>query len=114
MAELMFDSTQQAEPALTRGTTTVAGSWCSPPSCRSVEIEVLSDRVVGQFLPPSSGEVVVEGDEGVVATVPVDDLGFFVIDAGADRGGPAPLHDAVHPAGHRLGAPVTDVRLRGR
>jgi hypothetical protein len=41
---------------------------------------VLSDRVVGQFLPPTSGEVVVEGDEGEVARVPVDDLGFFVIE----------------------------------
>ena len=45
----------------------------------SVEIEVLADRVVGQFTPESSGQVDVEGGTGVVATVPVDDLGFFVI-----------------------------------
>jgi len=47
---------------------------------RSVEIEVLSDRVVGQFMPQSDGEVQVEGDRGVLATVPVDELGFFVIE----------------------------------
>jgi hypothetical protein len=77
-AELMFDSTQQTEPSLTRGTDSGRVMVFSA-DLKSVEIEVLSDRVVGQFIPSSSGEVEVEGDHGVVATVPVDDLGFFVI-----------------------------------
>jgi hypothetical protein len=78
-AELMFDSTtQEAEPALTRGSDSGRVMVFSV-ELKSVEIEVLTDRVVGQFTPPSSGQVEVEGDGGVVATVPVDDLGFFVI-----------------------------------
>jgi len=77
-AELMFDSTQQAEPALTRGADSGRVMVFSV-ELKSVEIEVLSDRLVGQFTPESSGQVEVEGDGGVIATVPVDDLGFFVI-----------------------------------
>jgi hypothetical protein len=77
-AELMFDSTQQAEPVLTRGADSGRVMVFSV-ELKSVEIEVLADRVVGQFTPESSGQVEVEGDGGVVATVPVDDLGFFVI-----------------------------------
>ncbi|MET1058840.1 MAG: hypothetical protein ABWX84_04555 [Nocardioides sp.] len=77
-AELMFDSTQLAEPSLTRGAESGRVMVFSV-ELKSVEIEVLPDRVVGQFTPASSGQVEVEGDQGVVATVPVDDLGFFVI-----------------------------------
>jgi hypothetical protein len=77
-AELMFDSTQQAEPALTRGADSGRVMVFSV-ELKSVEIEVLSDRLVGRFTPESSGQVEVEGDGGVIATVPVDDLGFFVI-----------------------------------
>ena len=77
-AELTFDSTQRPEPALTRGPDSGRVMVFSV-ELKSVEIEVLADRVVGQFIPESSGQVEVEGDGGVVATVPVDDLGFFVI-----------------------------------
>jgi len=78
-ATLMFDSAHEEDLSRTRAE---AGSrvLVFTVELRSVEIEVLSDRVVGQFMPPSQGEVQVEGDGGVVATVPVDDLGFFVIE----------------------------------
>ena len=76
-AQLMFDSTQ--ETALATRSADSGRVMVFSVELRSVEIEVLSDRVVGQFLPPSSGEVEVEGEEGVIATVAVDDLGFFVI-----------------------------------
>jgi hypothetical protein len=78
-AELMFDSTQETAPSLTRGTDSGRVMVFSA-ELKSVEIEVLSDRVVGQFLPQSTGVVEVEGDRGVLASVPVDDLGFFVIE----------------------------------
>ena len=78
-AELMFDSFHQAEPSLTRGPEGGRVMVFSA-DLRSVEIEVLSDRVVGQFMPQSDGEVQVESDRGVVATVAVDELGFFVIE----------------------------------
>ena len=78
-AELMFDSFHQSEPSLTRGPEGGRVMVFSA-DLRSVEIEVLSDRVVGQFMPQSDGEVQVEGDRGLLATVPVDELGFFVIE----------------------------------
>ena len=77
-AQLMFDSTQETAATATRSADSGRVMVFSV-ELKSVEIEVLSDRVVGQFLPPSSGEVEVEGAEGVIATVSVDDLGFFVI-----------------------------------
>lgn len=80
-AELMFDSARSAEPALTRaGAGSEARVLVFTAQLRTVEIEVLPDRLVGQFLPQSAGEVEVEGDRGVVTTVTVDDLGFFVIE----------------------------------
>jgi hypothetical protein len=80
-AELMFDSARDAEPVLTRADTDVSGRMLVfTAQLRSVEVEVLADRVIGQFIPPSPGEVDVETEDGVVASVPVDDLGFFVID----------------------------------
>jgi hypothetical protein len=76
-AELMFDSSQETALATTRGAD--ARVLVFSADLKSVEIEVLSDRVVGQFLPQSPGQVEVEGDGGVIAAVTVDDLGFFVI-----------------------------------
>jgi hypothetical protein len=78
-AELMFDSTLQPAEVATRAADSGRVMVFSV-ELKSVEIEVLSDRVVGQFLPPSAGQVEVEGGEGVVATVPADDLGFFVVE----------------------------------
>ncbi|MGZ4611570.1 MAG: hypothetical protein ACXV1K_00070 [Kineosporiaceae bacterium] len=80
-AELMFDSAQAVEPALSRGDADASG-WVLvfTAQLRSVEVEVLTDRVVGQLIPPSPGEVDVQSEGGVVASVPVDDLGFFVIE----------------------------------
>jgi hypothetical protein len=80
-AELTFDSAGDAEPVLTRADTDVSGRMLVfSAQLRSVEVEVLADRAIGQFIPPSPGEVDVEAEGGVVASVPVDDLGFFVLD----------------------------------
>lgn len=79
LAELMFDSAQEADPSYTRADVEHR-VLVFTAALRSVEIELLSDRVVGQFLPPSAGEVEIEGDGGVLATVPVDELGFFVLE----------------------------------
>lgn len=79
-ASLTFDSDVTPEPATTRAEPSEARVLVFTTELRSVEVEVLADRVVGQFVPPSPGEVRVEGDGGVVATVEVDDLGFFVVE----------------------------------
>lgn len=80
MAELMFDSAYQAVPSPTRADDDGTRVLVFAAELRSVEVEVLSDRVLGQFTPQSTGEVEVLGDSGVVARVDVDDLGFFVIE----------------------------------
>lgn len=88
-AQLSFDSARAAEPVLVRDAVDGNRVLVFSTDLRTVEIEVLTDRVVGQFLPPSAGHVEVElegkdgvevGVEDVTARVEVDDLGFFVIE----------------------------------
>jgi hypothetical protein len=43
----------------------------------SLELEVMSARVVGQILPPGPGEVQVEASDGVTFQVEADEAGFF-------------------------------------
>lgn len=79
-AGLLFDSAHEAQPVATRdddGNRVLVFAT----DLRTVEVEVLPDRVVGQFSPPSAGTVEVEAPQGeIVATAEVDDLGFFMID----------------------------------
>ncbi len=79
-AELMFDSARDGRALTTRADASGGRLLVFTAELRSVEVEVLSDRVVGQFDPPSAGEVQVVGEDGVVATAAVDELGFFVIE----------------------------------
>ena len=80
-AELMFDSAHTAEPSLTRADADNSRVLVFTVELRSVEIEIRSDQLLGQFIPPSAGEVEIEGNNGgVLATVPVDEVGFFVIE----------------------------------
>src|SRR4051794_28628439 len=80
-AELMFDSARDEEAAAMRADPEGEGRvLVFSAQLRSVEVEVLSDRVVGEFIPPLSGTVQVEHEGAVTASVPVDDLGFFVLE----------------------------------
>jgi hypothetical protein len=45
----------------------------------SLELEVLSDHVTGQIVPPGPGEIRVETSHGVTFHVEADDAGFFYI-----------------------------------
>lgn len=53
--------------------------FTAPPL--SMELEVMTDRVAGQILPPGPGEIWVETADGVTSHVEVDDLGFFDLPA---------------------------------
>jgi hypothetical protein len=79
-AKLMFDSAQQTGPPSTRSDPGSSRLLVFTANLRSVEIEVLPDRVMGQFIPPCGGQVEVEGDGGVITSTQVDDLGFFVVE----------------------------------
>ena len=79
LASLTFDSQLTPERANTRAEDGVR-TLVFTTQLRSVEVEVLPDRLVGQFVPPAAGDVRIEGDGGVLAEVEVDDLGFFVVE----------------------------------
>ena len=79
LASLTFDSYVAGELETTRAGDAVR-TLVFTNELRSVEVEVLPDRLVGQFVPPTPGEVRIEGGGGVLAMAQVDDLGFFVIE----------------------------------
>jgi hypothetical protein len=79
LASLTFDS-QLAEELVTTRAESAGRTLVFTTELRSVELEVLPDRLLGQFVPPCPGEVRIEGDGGVLAEVEVDDLGFFVVE----------------------------------
>jgi hypothetical protein len=45
----------------------------------TVELELQSDRVVGQILPPGPGEIILESAEGSSVRGAADELGFFIL-----------------------------------
>ena len=45
----------------------------------SIEVEVTSDALVGQVVPPRAGEMELVGPGGVIAVVAVDDVGWFAV-----------------------------------
>lgn len=46
----------------------------------TLELEVMSDRVLGQIVPPTSGEIVVESADGGAQRFETDERGFFILD----------------------------------
>ncbi len=45
----------------------------------AIELELRFDRIVGQIVPPSVGEIALESADGAQIRVDVDDLGFFIL-----------------------------------
>lgn len=78
-AELTYESGLSLTPSALRDETAnrVLMFQAEPAS---VEIEVLSDRVVGQLTPQTAGVVEVESEGDAVVTVPIDEFGFFIIE----------------------------------
>src|SRR6266568_5536846 len=62
----------RAESAALRSLTFVAGELV-------IELEVTPDALVGQVVPPRSGEIELVGPNGPIATATVDDVGWFAI-----------------------------------
>jgi hypothetical protein len=46
----------------------------------TLEIQVRSDALVGQLVPPAPGELDVRTSDGEVRTVEVDEVGWFVVE----------------------------------
>jgi hypothetical protein len=45
----------------------------------TIELEVTADALLGQVVPPRAGEIELVGPGGVIATTPVDDVGWFAV-----------------------------------
>jgi hypothetical protein len=62
----------RAEPASLRSLSFVAREL-------SIEVEVTADALLGQIVPAQPGEVRLHQRDGSTRTVPVDDVGWFVV-----------------------------------
>ncbi|TDC68278.1 hypothetical protein E1193_31270 [Micromonospora sp. KC606] len=98
LAELMFDSACDAEPA---GLTRSAGS-ARTLSFRSgavvLEVEVSEAGIVGQLSPPRGGRVSAQTATGTYDEAPVDEVGFFSLGAPP----PGPVRLRAHTEGYAV------------
>jgi hypothetical protein len=80
LASLSFDSSVQ-QLSQTRSEPGEARVLVFSATPLTVELEVMSDQIVGQLLPPSVGTVLVEASTGGAAgqEVAADDRGFFLV-----------------------------------
>jgi hypothetical protein len=79
LASLSFDSSVQ-QLSQTRSEPGEARVLVFSAAPLTVELEVMSDQIVGQLLPPSVGTVLVEASPGDAAQqVTADDRGFFLV-----------------------------------
>lgn len=81
LAALTFDSAWDSpEPSLTRATESATLRRLTfATDALSVELELTPDELLGQLSPPDSGTVRVTTGTDDLGTVPIDELGFFVI-----------------------------------
>lgn len=82
LAELSFDSSsEENQPALagTRAEPAVLRALTFAASQVTIEIEVTDDALLGQIVPPQSGEVELRLVEGATRAVPMDEVGWFLI-----------------------------------
>jgi hypothetical protein len=78
LASLSFDSSAHATSPV-RGDAGDARVLVFDAAPLSVELEVTADRITGQIIPPSPGEIVVEADGGPPVRLTADEHGFFVV-----------------------------------
>lgn len=76
LAQLTFDSAG-AQPAGVRADTAPLRALTFTASQVTIEIEVATDALLGQIVPPQPGELELQPRTGTPHTVPVDDVGWF-------------------------------------
>jgi len=81
LAELSHDSAALVGPALagTRAEHATLRALTFVASELTVEVEVTADALLGQVVPPAAGEVEVHGRSGPAGSVPIDEVGWFVV-----------------------------------
>jgi hypothetical protein len=78
LASLSFDSSVQPT-SQSRSDPSQARVLVFNAAPLSVELEVMSDQVVGQLLPPAAGDILVETETGATLHLSADERGFFLL-----------------------------------
>ena len=76
LASLTFDSSLE-QASLTRAEASESRALVFTSAPLSMELEIMHDQVVGQILPPSAGEILIETSDGEEFHVSADESGFF-------------------------------------
>lgn len=85
LAQLTYDSSRDQD---LEGVTRSAGTRSEPASIRgltftsvrlSIELEVTTDSLVGQIIPPRQGTIEQQARDGETAITPIDEIGCFYI-----------------------------------
>jgi hypothetical protein len=82
LASLSFDSSVQPtsqSPSQSRSDPGQARVLVFDAAPLSVELEVMSDQVVGQLIPPAAGDILVETETGDTLHLSADERGFFLL-----------------------------------
>jgi hypothetical protein len=79
LAALAYDSATSGHAAGTRAEPAGLRALSFVASRLTIELEVAPDALLGQLVPPQAGEVELHLRDGRTSTVPVDEVGWFVI-----------------------------------
>ena len=81
LAQLTFDSSREPDAvAATRSESASIRALTFTSAHLTIEVEVASDSLIGQVIPPQEGDLEVQTRDGVTATVPVDGIGCFCVE----------------------------------
>jgi hypothetical protein len=80
LAQLTYDSTrEQLAATSTRAETASIRALTFTSAQLTIELEVNEDSMLGQIVPAQDGTIEIEGRDGAVAAIPVDEVGCFLI-----------------------------------
>jgi hypothetical protein len=83
LAQLTYDSSRDQD---LEGVMRSAGTWSERASIRaltftsvrlSIELEVSTDSLIGQIIPPRQGTIEQQASDGETVTAPIDEIGCF-------------------------------------
>jgi len=78
LAQLAYDSVQDS--AVSERSETASVRMLTFTSAHlTIELEVNEDSLFGQVVPPQDGTIQVRTHAGVIASIPVDNVGYFVV-----------------------------------
>lgn len=78
LADLAYDSSL-TELAGARGNHATVRTLTFATSQLTIEVEATPDALRGQLVPPQPGELEMRGRDGPIATVEIDEVGWFVL-----------------------------------